>query len=68
MRKKHDVLMDGGEPVGGKWNLDDQNRDAFGKEGPGNVTGPHAFRPDEITRGRVRVGRAAVWRSSRSAR
>lgn len=26
MRKKHDVLMDDGEPVGGKWNYDHENR------------------------------------------
>jgi len=26
MRKKHDVLMDGKEPMGGKWNFDEDNR------------------------------------------
>ena len=26
MRKKHGVLMDGGQPLGGDWNYDDQNR------------------------------------------
>ncbi|MEC7754961.1 MAG: cryptochrome/photolyase family protein [Bacteroidota bacterium] len=26
MRKKHKVLMDGGDPVGGKWNYDHDNR------------------------------------------
>jgi len=25
-RRHHDVLMDGGEPVGGRWNLDTENR------------------------------------------
>lgn len=26
MRRTHDVLMDSGKPVGGKWNYDDENR------------------------------------------
>lgn len=26
MRKSHDILMEGGEPVGGKWNYDSENR------------------------------------------
>lgn len=25
------------------------NRDAFGKDGPDEITGPHSFRPDTIT-------------------
>ena len=29
MRKRHDVLMDGGDPIGGEWNFDKQNRKAF---------------------------------------
>ncbi len=49
MRKKHDILMDGNKPVGGQWNFDEDNRDAFGKQGPGKITGPHSFRPDELT-------------------
>lgn len=31
MRKKHDVLMIGKEPVGGKWNFDDENRSKLPK-------------------------------------
>ncbi len=49
MRRKHDVLMNGGEPVGGAWNFDDHNREPFGSVGPGHITGPHSFHPDEIT-------------------
>lgn len=50
MRKKHDVLMEDDQPVGGEWNLDKENRRAFGKSGPGKVTRPHSFRPDETTK------------------
>ena len=49
MRKKHDVLMKDGEPEGGSWNFDDQNREPFTSAGPGRITGPHSFRPDEVT-------------------
>ncbi|SEA28185.1 cryptochrome/photolyase family protein [Pedobacter hartonius] len=31
MRKKHDVLMAGDEPVGGKWNFDEDNRNKLPK-------------------------------------
>jgi len=51
MRRRHQVLLDEqGEPEGGEWNLDHQNRGSFGREGPGVVTPPLAFQPDEITR------------------
>ena len=50
MRKRSGVLMDGAEPVGGKWNFDADNRNAFPKAGPGDITPPAAFDPDEITR------------------
>ena len=50
MRKKHDVLMDEGEPVGDAWNFDDQNRRPFGSDGPGHISGPRSFRPDPLTR------------------
>ena len=29
MRKKHDILMDGKDPIGGKWNYDSQNRESI---------------------------------------
>lgn len=50
MRKRTNVLMDGKEPIGGKWNFDADNRSAFPKSGPGNITPPAFFEPDEITR------------------
>ena len=47
MRRHHDVLMEGSEPVGGKWNYDAENR-----ESPDlslTVPKPTAFTPDAIT-------------------
>ena len=49
LRRKHDVLMEGKEPVGGQWNFDADNREAFGKAGPQNVPPPSRFAPDSIT-------------------
>jgi deoxyribodipyrimidine photolyase-related protein len=50
MRRKHGVLMDGDQPVGGTWNFDTENRGSFGKAGPEKVTIPRAFKPDAVTR------------------
>ena len=49
MRKKHDVLMDGKKPEGGKWNYDSDNRGSFGREGPEDVPKAKRFKPDDIT-------------------
>ena len=49
MRQRHRVLMDGDQPAGGQWNFDADNREAFGREGPGLVPPPLRFSPDEIT-------------------
>ena len=50
LRKKHNVLMtEQGEPVGGEWNYDSDNRESFGKSGPGQIKTPRSFRTDEIT-------------------
>ena len=48
MRVRHDLLMDDGEPAGGQWNYDPENR----KPLPKTVEVPAArgFQPDEITR------------------
>ena len=57
-RKRHRVLMqsaalDGGqedEPLGGQWNFDADNREAFGAAGPGAVPPRSVFAPDAVTR------------------
>jgi deoxyribodipyrimidine photolyase-related protein len=50
LRQKHAILMEGDAPVGGQWNFDADNREAFGKEGPVNLPAPQRFAPDAITR------------------
>ena len=50
MRKRHGVLMQGDAPEGGQWNYDEDNREAFGAQGPGAVPPRAAFAPDAITR------------------
>jgi len=49
MRRIHGVLMDGGNPAGGKWNYDAVNREPFSPAGPRNPSPPVAFPPDRIT-------------------
>ena len=49
MRKKHDVLMDGKQPEGGQWNFDHDNRESFGRSGPGELPQPKVFSPDATT-------------------
>jgi deoxyribodipyrimidine photolyase-related protein len=53
MRRRYGVLMDAaGEPEGGEWNYDSENRKSFGREGPGRLamSSPIAFPPDALTR------------------
>lgn len=51
MRVKHRVLLDDrGQPEGGQWNFDHDNRGAFGREGPGMLPAPPSFPPDALTR------------------
>ena len=49
-RKRHRVLMQDEEPVGGQWNFDADNREAFGAAGPGPVPPRALFAPDAVTR------------------
>ena len=50
MRKRHGVLMQHGQPVGGQWNFDADNRESFGAKGPGLLPPRATFEPDDITR------------------
>jgi deoxyribodipyrimidine photolyase-related protein len=52
LRQRHRVLMedDGVTPVGGQWNFDADNREAFGPGGPGAVPPRAQFEPDATTR------------------
>ena len=50
MRKRTGVLMAGGEPEGGAWNFDKDNRKSFGRSGPGSIPPPAQFEPDALTR------------------
>jgi deoxyribodipyrimidine photolyase-related protein len=47
MRREHDILMDGDQPEGGRWNFDAENR----RKLPAGHALPHRrrFRPDETT-------------------
>lgn len=53
-RRRHRVLMQGNdqdaEPIGGQWNFDAENREAFGADGPGAVPPRARFEPDAVTR------------------
>lgn len=50
LRQRHDILMEDGQPAGGQWNFDADNREAFGPEGPGQVPPRATFEPDALTR------------------
>ncbi len=52
-RKKQRVLMepqDADAPLGGQWNFDAENREAFSAAGPGLVPARYTFEPDAVTR------------------
>ena len=48
-RKRHHILMQDDQPLGGQWNFDADNRQAFGRQGPGMVPEALRFAPDAIT-------------------
>ncbi|MEN9315980.1 MAG: hypothetical protein RIS35_2373, partial [Pseudomonadota bacterium] len=50
LRQHHEVLMDACKPVGGQWNFDADNRESFGRDGPGPLPPRAAFEPDALTR------------------
>ena len=50
MRRRHGVLLTpAGEPEGGQWNYDADNRKPFGAQGPDQVPPRVVFQPDAIT-------------------
>ena len=58
MRKRYNVMMDGDQPLQGRWNFDSENRGAFPKGGPINVPPMLSVAPDNITRDAIEdVGR-----------
>ena len=49
-RKRHGVLMTAdGQPEGGQWNFDADNRESFGAQGPGALPEAKHFEPDAVT-------------------
>ena len=50
MRRRHDILMEGNAPVGGRWTLDRDNREPYSADGPPPTPGPVSFTPDAVTR------------------
>ena len=55
LRKRENILMDGDQPVGGKWNFDHDNRGVFDKRGPGFLPKPVSFKQDKITRDVIKL-------------
>ncbi len=50
-RRAYDVLVtDDGDPVGGAWNFDDDNRESFGRDGPGMIPEGPSIDRDDTTR------------------
>lgn len=52
MRQKHGILMETDaptQPLGGQWNFDADNRETFGKAGPGFLPPRSTFVPDATT-------------------
>jgi deoxyribodipyrimidine photolyase-related protein len=50
LRRREGVLMEEGQPVGGQWNFDAENRGSFDRRGPGLLPAPRSFAPDALTR------------------
>ena len=49
-RQRQDVLMKDGQPAGGRWNFDADNRAAFDRAGPVGLPARAIFEPDALTR------------------
>jgi deoxyribodipyrimidine photolyase-related protein len=55
VRQKTGLLMQDGQPVGGQWNFDVENRGAFDQDGPSGVPSPCSFEPDAVTQGVIQT-------------
>lgn len=55
MRRDHDILMAGKDPVGGKWNFDQENRGTFGNKGPPEIKPPRSFQSDQTTQDLIKL-------------
>jgi deoxyribodipyrimidine photolyase-related protein len=64
-RRRHDVLMDGAQPVGGRWNLDEENRQPPPADGRSPAPTPWWPEEDEIDE-EVRAD-LERWEAGRSA-
>lgn len=47
MRRKHGILLDGKDPIGGKWNYDAQNRESMSAHQ--DIPAKTSFKPDDVT-------------------
>jgi deoxyribodipyrimidine photolyase-related protein len=57
MRKKHNILMDGTNPVGGKWNFDEDNRKKLPKQ---HLVSPPLLFDNQVTEQYQRITAAGV--------
>lgn len=60
-RRRLDVLMDGDEPAGGRWNFDEENRQPPPKDGRNHWPVPPHFALDDLDRDVVDRLRARTW-------
>lgn len=56
-RKRLNILMEGDEPIGGKWNFDKENRKP--PKGELNTPPPRTFEPDETTQAVIQMVKEA---------
>jgi deoxyribodipyrimidine photolyase-related protein len=68
MRRRHGVLMNAGQPEGGSWNFDAENRKGWPAGGPGDIPEPAWFEPDSHHAPGLRAGGTALPRAPGIAR
>lgn len=66
MRKRFNILMEGDKPVGGKWNLDANNRNAFKEQDLADIPNPLLFAND-VSAIQARLKRHNINNMGRSA-